>query len=211
MKIISGFVYVFVILLSAFNPAFSQLVLTHENGSIPMGSVELFLKRNSFDYAIAAESTSPWIADSKMFTCLVKQERSWFLFQISQPQAHSSVPGLRVKPIVKQLKLSRLQADSLLKIIKPEEGMKYSQEELYKLPSKCEVVYGEKKALFFGVSDAATYHLAERSADKVVAISFYAPYVYLEKCQELNGQFKILTGLLNSFEKLNLMASEILN
>ena len=207
MKVIPGKLYVIIILLFAINPAFSQLKLYQENGIVKVRSIEIFLEKNNFDYAIAAQSASPRMTDGRVISCLVKQGGSWFLFQISEPAVVSSVNALNAKPVVKQVNLSELQADSLLKVIRPEEGMKYSQEELYALPSTCNAVYKGKKVVFGGVSDAAKYHLVEKKGGDVISLSFYAADTYIRNCLPLNPDFKILTGMVNTFEKLTSLAT----
>lgn len=196
-----------VVLFGISNQAFSQLKLYKEYGVEIMGSLEVFLEKNDFEYAIAAHSPSQRLTGSKTFTCLAKQSDIWYLFQISGPYTLSPVAQLRVRPVVRQKMLSASEIDSVMKIIQPDVGMKYSQQDLNALPKSCESVSYGKKGTFCCLSDAGTIYLAERSAEKVVSLSFYGAGTYIMKCLPLNPEFEILNGMVNTFQKLNSIAT----
>lgn len=200
---------VIVLVCGLCNSVFSQLNLYKEHGVVQMGSVELFLEKNDFEYAIIAHHTSSRILNEREFSCLVKQNSSWYLFRISEASVISPAPKLRLLPTVKRKKLTNSQADSLLNIIEPQKGMSHTQEEFYTLPSTCESEFRGRKGITGGVSDASTYHLAEKSDKGVNSLSFYAADFYLRNCLPLNAQFKILTGMVNSVDKLTSAASSL--
>lgn len=201
--------FAIVLICGLCSSVFSQLNLYKEQGVERMGSVDSFLEKNNFEYAVVAYSTSSRGLGESRFSCLVKQEGSWHLLQISTASRSAPVAELRPRPVIKQKKLTISQADSLLRIIEPQEGMKHTQEEFYALPSTCETEFRGRKGIAGGVSDAATYHLAEKSDRGVILLNFYAPDFYLRNCLPLNTEFKILTGMVNSFDKLTSAASSL--
>lgn len=203
------FLLVIALVCGLYSSVFSQLNLYKEYGVEKMGSIESFLEDNDFEYAILATSTSSRMFGERKFSCLANQKGSWYLFQISASSTFASVVELRVRPIIKQKKLTSSQADSLLSIIEPKEGMKYTQEDFYTLPSTCESEYRGRKGKAGGVSDAATYHLTEKSDKGIISLSFYAADFYLRNCLPLNPQFKILTGMVNSFDHLTSTANSL--
>lgn len=87
--------------------------------------------------------------------------------------------------------------------------MRHTQEEFYALPSTCENEFEGRKGIAGGISDAATYHLAEKSDKGIVALNFYAADFYLRNCLPLNAEFKILTGMVNSFDRLTSAANSL--
>ena len=80
--------------------------------------------------------------------------------------------------------------------------MKHTQQEFYALPSTCESEFRGRKGMTGGVSDAATYHLVEKSDKGIISLNYYAADFYLRNCLPLNAEFKILTGMVNSFKQL---------
>jgi hypothetical protein len=130
--------------------AWSQLTLRKEYGVEVVGSLESFLEKNDFEYAIASQPTSPWYSNRK-YSCLVKQRDTWYLLQVvTTPGSHPSTGPLKVRPTIRQRQLTPAQADSMLAIVLPEQGMKYSQDELNGLPLPCEIIYRGKKGFLFG-------------------------------------------------------------
>jgi len=119
------------------------------------------------------------------------------------------VAELHPHPTIKHRKLTISQADSLLSIIEPEKGMKHTQEEFYALPVACDSEFREKKGMAGGVSDAATYRLTEKSDKGIISLSFYAADFYLRNCLPLNAEFKILTGMVNSVDRLTSAANSL--
>jgi len=203
---------IIVILLSFRHQGFSQVKLYKEHGVEIMGTPELFLAKNEFEYAIVAYSPSQRLTGAKTFNCLVKQQGTWYLFKIAGPYTRSSpVPELQVRPVIMQKKLSESEADSLLKMIRPDEGMKYNQEQLNALPETCVVEYRGRKGIGGAISDAATYHLAERSDGHLTSLYFYAVRNYLERCLPLNPEFGILKGMANTVQTLDSLASSLNN
>ena len=184
--------------------AWSQLTLRKENGVEIMGSLESFLEKNKFEYAIAAYSPSQRLTGSKTFTCLAKQQGIWYLFKILGPYTPSSpVPELQVRPVIMQKKLAASEADSLIKLIRPDEGMKYSQEQLNALPKTCVAEFRGRKGPSGGFSDAATYHLAVGAGGNITSLYFYGASNYLRRCLPLNPEFGILKGMVNTFQTLD--------
>ena len=191
--------------------SFAQLNLYKEDGIERMGSIDSFLVKNQFDYAIVASSTSSWIQATTKFTCLVKHKDDWYLFRISISEGvHPASGPLRRRPIIRQRKLTVAESDSVLAIIKPVEGMRYSQEELNGLPQRCDVIYREEKATFGRGSDNPIYYLGQRKDDAVVSLAYVDPERYLQMCLPLNAEFGKLSGLVNTFQKLNSIASSML-
>jgi len=189
---------------------FSQVKLYKEHGVEVMGTPESFLENNDFEYAIVTYSPSQRLTGAKTFNCLAKQQGTWYLFKIEGPYTRSSpVPVLQVRPVIMQKKLSESEADSLIKMTRPDEGMKYSQEQLNTLPKWCLAEYRGRKGLSGGISDAATYHLAERSDGNITSLYFYAASTYLEKCLPLNPEFGMLKGMVNTVQTLDSLASSL--
>ena len=200
--------FTLVIIFGFSNQTFSQLKLYKEYGVEIMGSVEAFLERNNFEYALVSHSTSNWITAHRVFSGIVKQDNSWYLLQMSERSVVYPATGpLRVRPLVRQKQLTAEQADSILAILKPKEGMRHSQEELNALPSRCESVSRGVRGTYYGVTDNPTYYLFERSGGLTVSRSFYAADTYLQKCLPLNPEFKILKGMVNTFQVLDSIAA----
>jgi len=197
-------------LLGISSQAFSQLKLYKEYGVEIVGSLESFLEKNDFEYAIASQPTSPWYSN-RNYSCLVKQRDTWYLLKVvTTPGSYPSTGPLRVRPTIRQRQLTPAMADSMLAIILPEQGMKYSQVELNCLPLPCEIIYRGKKGFLFGPgADGTTYHLAEKKNEEVSSISFYEPEVYLKTCMPLNPKSQILAGMVNTFQKLDSLTSSL--
>jgi hypothetical protein len=203
----TGILITLVLLLGISSQTFSQLKLYREHGVEIMGSVELFLERSNFEYALLSYSTSTWITAPRTFSGVVKQHNNWYLLQMSERSVvYPDTGPLRARPLVRQKPLTDEQADSILAILMPDEGMRYTQGELNTLPTSCESVSRGVKGTFYGVSDNPTYYLFERSYGLTVSRSFYAADTYIQKCLPLNPEFKILKGMMNTVQKLDSMA-----
>jgi len=205
-----GVVITLITLLGSSDQTFSQLKLHKQHGVEIMGTPKSFLAKNDFEYAIVVQSSSERDFRIKTFTCLAKQQGIWYLFKILGPYTPSSpVPELQVRPVIMQKKLAASEADSLIKLIRPDEGMKYSQEQLNALPKTCVAEFRGRKGTSGGFSDAATYHLAVGAGGNITSLYFYGASNYLRRCLPLNPEFGILKGMVNTFQTLDSLASTL--
>jgi hypothetical protein len=163
-------------------------------------SIEKFSAVNNFDYALIVWVTSNWSNSNEEFSCLIKQNNNWYITKILSP--NMSGPPELVPMVIKQRRLKKTQADSLMNILKPDSAFRYSQSEFTNLPDTCSHIKDGKRTGLYGISDAATYHLVEISDKKAKRLFFYAPEDYLSRCYPYVPEFGILRGFVNSCNEL---------
>ncbi|MES2064907.1 MAG: hypothetical protein V4456_23525 [Bacteroidota bacterium] len=163
-------------------------------------SVEKFVTANNFDYALVVWSNSNWSSINEQFSCLIKQNNTWYITKILSPTV--SGPPELAPLIIKQIKLSKIQADSLINILKPDSAFRYSEWQFANLPDTCGYIKNGKRTGIYGIHDAGTYHLVELSNKKTKTLRFYAATQYLYTCYPHIPEFGILQNFVNTCTKL---------
>ncbi|MEO6521394.1 MAG: hypothetical protein ABIN91_06950 [Mucilaginibacter sp.] len=160
-----------------------------------------FIKDNNFEYALISWGTSTWMYSERNFYCLFIQHGKYYLANISTsviPQPKLLDQGI----IVKQKLLTKIETDSVMKLIKPDSAFRYNQTDLDKLPRSCSYVKDGKTMGLYAIHDAATSFLMEYSNSKTRLLSYYAASEYLGACYPYVKEFGILKGLVNAADQL---------
>lgn len=160
-----------------------------------------FIKANNFEYALITWDTPNGLNSHNLFSCLLRQNGSWYLARISSPAYTSPVPQIKIS--VQQTRLAGDQADSLMSIFKPDSAFSITQEDLYKLPDPCYYMENGKHNGMGRPSHGVRNHLVQFSKGGTSSLSFYATERFLEKCYPYVAKFRILKGFVNTFTGLS--------
>jgi hypothetical protein len=166
------------------------------------------VNNNHFEYALISWGTSTWLRTDCDFKCLLKQNGKWYLAFVSRllvPQPEALDEGIKVK----ERQLTQTQADSILKIVKPDSAFRYTQADLDKLPPSCSYMKDGKPAGLYAIYDAGTSFLMQLSNNKIQLLSYYAAENYLSSCYPYLKEFGILKGLVNTTQQMYLITKDL--
>lgn len=181
--------------------AFGQLKIVKQAKLTPSNEeVAEFIKLNKFDYALIHWGTSNWVSIKDTFYCLIKQHRKYYLAKIVSTAITGGTPVDHLTISQKELKKS--QVDSLFKILKVDSAFYYTQKQLNKLPEEGCSWSKDGETYSNNIMDGGDAYLTNFSKGKMLSLQKYAPQYLFENCTPHVPEFKMLKGMINTYNKL---------